>query len=683
MSMFRRFGIVLLAVLATRASVRADKSADELLERVRSNYLSKANLEVTGYTRELRAMKSEDAESAKPSYRVSSAEYSRLVLTRRSPDDWRIVSQQEQVMRGEAQPSRTFVFGKMGEGDSSLLLLNDTTSRTSRMTIPAGMFKQEVHARIGHAGIHNALFRLLFNGADNWAVFHGAAAGLTIEGTEEVNGVRLTRIVSKWPPTTITRLWIDPEALTLVRVLEVPGDPSFFNSIEVEETLYRYDFDRGADDSDFDLDAGWALADPNIAAAAGFTPSAELFATLTDGAPIRPEAPVARAPRTPKPPKSPPTAKPVPSPVNPPVSGGVTGAPAPAAPDSPVAGATSPAVPQPPAVEIQSLTPQQMEAIVLIEGEEGVGTGFIAKIRGVDFVVTNQHVIGGNEKLRITTMRGVSIPISGIFGALGRDIAILRIEGETKVTPLTLAADPLKTAKLGDKIVVVGNRRGGGVATQVSGMVRGIGPDRLEVDAHFQPGNSGSPIVHLATGEVLGVASYSQTRKLDELDGPAASATDEKGKETAREEQRWFGFRADEVAKWEAIDLVKWRIQAKRVADFAEDTEAIYYAMYGKFDQASRNPRIKPAIDRLEERVTRLSGQVAVTQEVGEFFRSLRALSQTGVKELKTGDYYDFFRTSDYWESSIAQQLRARTEINERLGKASENSVAILSKLRR
>ncbi len=77
------------------------------------------------------------------------------------------------------------------------------------------------------------------------------------------------------------------------------------------------------------------------------------------------------------------------------------------------------------------------------------------------------------------------------------------------------------------------------------------------------------------------------------------------------------------------------------------------------------------------------SSQMTAAQEVQEFFRGLRAMANTGVVELKTGDYYDFFRSSGYWETSIPDQLRAREEIARRLDRASENSAAFLSRVRR
>ena len=75
--------------------------------------------------------------------------------------------------------------------------------------------------------------------------------------------------------------------------------------------------------------------------------------------------------------------------------------------------------------------------------------------------------------------------------------------------------------------------------------------------------------------------------------------------------------------------------------------------------------------------------QAVVVQEVQEFFRGLRAVAENGTKDLKGGDYYDFFRTNEYWETSIKEQLLAREELARRLDRASTNSAAFLEKLRR
>ena len=643
MSMFRPGCLVCImfvcgciARLSAQGQSDASVRAEELLDRCQKTYLDALNYKVSVVQKELETRATGVADGGNVEPRIVTERYARAVLSRHQPDEWRVIFKKPYLgfIASKNIRHRQWMMLEAEETPSSVSTKKPSALKpTALQTVKADMsFLQNDPDPVISALLFSpeSPAKRLFE--DYKPVYLG-------NGT--FNGKTLERIGFMKSSKTPVVVWIDESEGIICRTLEVIvwGEG---RSRRVLETRYYYEFTQ-TDSDDLDPDKGMAQLSLSSFVTAGMfsTPSS----VLEEAENVRSWVPAEQPAKA--------------------------------------AGSASIASPAAPAAETQSLTPEQMEAIVLIEGEEGVGTGFVARIRGVDFVVTNLHVIGGNEKLRITTVKGVTVPVSGIFGAVGRDIAILRIEGENKVPPLVLTADPLRTAKLGDKIVVVGNRRGGGVATQLSGVVRGIGPDRLEVDAPFQPGNSGSPIVHLATGEVLGVASYSQTRKLDELDGPSATAADPKKTEPAKEEQRWFGFRADEVAKWETIDLAKWRLQSKRVADFAADTEAIYYAMHGKFEAASRNPRVKPLVDRLNERAARGGSQVVVTQEVGEFFRSLRALSQTGVKELKTGEYYDFFRTNDYWETSITQQLRVRADISDRLGKASETSVDILAKLRR
>ena len=636
--------------------------AEALLMRVQATYAALPNLEITMAIRDLQALTGleQPGVEAATAYRLMGASYQRVVLTRRLPDDWRIVSQVERLTQGQLAPDRTLVFAKTGKGGAALLALNPATREPARTALPARLFRQEVKEQAG-AGLQRepVLGALFFNETEKGARAFGYQEA-ELEETTEVNGVRLARLTAGLANGFRATVWVDEAAGLIMRTVEVPGAPLAGPFRRVRETLYQYDFTRGTENADFDLLQGWAAATPGIAAAAGFGDERELFASAV--------------------PLQPPGAAPAPpSGLRP----GNAAAPITAA-SAANTSASSLSLP----VEEQVLNPAQMAAIVLVEGNEGVGSGFVTKIRGVDFVVTNIHVIGGNEKIRVTSMGGVAIPVAGLFGATGRDLAILRIEGETTVPGLILAEDALKTVKIGDRVAVVGNRRGGGVATQVSGVVRGIGPDRIEVDAPFQPGNSGSPIIHLATGEVIGIATYAQTRRLDFLDGVLGGAVAEARKTAApsaepKEERRWFGFRTDSVAKWEAIDLAQWRAQAKRIEEFKSDTEAIYAAMQGKFKDAAVNNRVQPHIASFLDRYRRFgAAQPQAEQELETFFSSLRAQANSGVKDLKTGDYYDFFRTSEYWDTSIKLQLRAREEIIGELKRMSGNRTAFLARLR-
>lgn len=344
-----------------------------------------------------------------------------------------------------------------------------------------------------------------------------------------------------------------------------------------------------------------------------------------------------------------------------------------------VANATPSAVPAAPAaVDAQALSLEQMSGIVLIEGDGGTATGFMTKIRDVDFIVTNLHVLEGNKKLKLKTLRGEEIPMLGVFGAVGSDIAIIRIgsgQGDLK-----LSADVFANSKIGDKVVVVGNRLGGGVATQTAGSIVGVGPTRVEVNANFEPGNSGSPIVNLGTNEVVGVATYSETRRLDVDDRPVSASS---SATPAKVEKRWFGYRLDSVAKWEAIDLVKWAAQGDRIEKFRETSEALHAFIRLDFKNARQHPRLTSILDSFDAKYRSSGGNsITAATEVKDLFRVIRTISDDGVKDLTSGDYYDYFRSCLYWENSIPAQLEYRKDIIEVLKKYEANSSLYVSRLR-
>ena len=355
---------------------------------------------------------------------------------------------------------------------------------------------------------------------------------------------------------------------------------------------------------------------------------------------------------------------------------------------SPPAPEIAPAVPAAPATPAatanaggQALSREQMAGIVLIEGDGSSGTGFMVKMKEVDFVVTNLHVLGNNKKLSLKTLSGEELQMLGVFGAVGRDIAIIRIaKGQGS---LVLASDVFASSQIGDKVVVVGNRLGGGVATQTEGSILGVGPVRVEVNANFEPGNSGSPIVNLSTKEVLGVATYAETHEVEVEASAPRSGYDVSARVPRKVEKRWFGYRLDSVPKWEAIDLSLWNAQDARIAKFRETTEALHAIIQLNFKVARQHPRFASAIDNFDTRCRAMANNSAgAALEVKDFFRLIRTISDDGVKDLMVGDYYDYYRTSLYWGTSIPAQLEYRKAVIEVLKKYEANSTSYLSRLR-
>jgi len=150
------------------------------------------------------------------------------------------------------------------------------------------------------------------------------------------------------------------------------------------------------------------------------------------------------------------------------------------------------------------------KAIVIIKGKSGSGTGFVTIFQGKKVIITNNHVIKGNDRLTFLTQSGKELKVKHLFIPKDRDLAIFELDDKS-ITPLQIEpkVDNLKSST---KVVVYGNSLGASVITTVKGILQGIGPRDIETNAGFVNGNSGSPIIDLSTGKVIGVATYATYR---------------------------------------------------------------------------------------------------------------------------------------------------------------------------
>src|SRR6185436_6708796 len=103
-----------------------------------------------------------------------------------------------------------------------------------------------------------------------------------------------------------------------------------------------------------------------------------------------------------------------------------------------------------------------------------------------------------------------------------------------------------------------------GVVKPVLGRVLGVGPNLVEVSAEFMPGNSGSPIIHLKSGKVVGIASYASVKAFEAGAGRIAV------------EVRRFGYRIDSVQSWQPVNWQLYHSEAAAAADATSLTEAMY-----------------------------------------------------------------------------------------------------------
>lgn len=172
------------------------------------------------------------------------------------------------------------------------------------------------------------------------------------------------------------------------------------------------------------------------------------------------------------------------------------------------AAATDAPEPQPPPVELSDFK-KFGPSLFIVKGDKGSGSGFICEVNGQAVCLTNAHVLSGNKSLTFVTPDGgaLAVAVEKMHVASNRDLAFFALKSE--LPALKPAGTTLKI-DIGDEVVCLGNSGGGGVVTDVRGTVVGVGPEEIEVDAPIVEGNSGSPVLHLKSGSVLGVATRSQ-----------------------------------------------------------------------------------------------------------------------------------------------------------------------------
>ena len=178
-------------------------------------------------------------------------------------------------------------------------------------------------------------------------------------------------------------------------------------------------------------------------------------------------------------------------------------------------------------------------SVVLVKGAEGGGSGFIAKIGQGKYLVTNQHVVAGIANPSFTLVDRTVLKTGSAAAALEHDVMSFGIDSSLPAIEAMQQVD--QHASIGDEVLVLGNPSASGVIRPISGKILGIGPQLVEVSAEFIAGNSGSPIIHVPTGKVIGVATYIEQEKANYREG------------RLRPTIRRFGYRLDSIKKWEPV----------------------------------------------------------------------------------------------------------------------------------
>ena len=150
--------------------------------------------------------------------------------------------------------------------------------------------------------------------------------------------------------------------------------------------------------------------------------------------------------------------------------------------------------------------------------EAGTGSGVIFKKDGnTAYIVTNNHVIEGANKVEISLADGKKVKAEIVGADPLTDLAVLKIDG-SRVTKVASFGDSSKL-RIGEPVAAIGNPLGLDLSRTVTeGIVSGkrtmpvstsAGEWELNViqtDAAINPGNSGGALINSA-GQVIGINS--------------------------------------------------------------------------------------------------------------------------------------------------------------------------------
>jgi len=143
--------------------------------------------------------------------------------------------------------------------------------------------------------------------------------------------------------------------------------------------------------------------------------------------------------------------------------------------------------------------------------QEGAGSGWI--IREDGYIVTNNHVVQGAEKVMVILDDGSTFSTEMVRNDPLTDLAVIKISAHN--LPVASVGDSSKL-EVGDWLVAIGNALGQGISA-TTGVVSALNvslaasPGQtllglVQTDAAINPGNSGGPLVNMA-GEVIGINS--------------------------------------------------------------------------------------------------------------------------------------------------------------------------------
>jgi serine protease Do len=145
---------------------------------------------------------------------------------------------------------------------------------------------------------------------------------------------------------------------------------------------------------------------------------------------------------------------------------------------------------------------------------EGAGSGVIITADG--YIVTNNHVIDGAEKITVRLTDGTEYPATLVGTDPRTDVGVIKIAPAGRTLTVAVFIEDSKKLVVGDEVLAIGNPLGelGGTVTNgiISALERAVKISGsgtmtlLQTNAAVNPGNSGGGLFNLY-GELVGVVN--------------------------------------------------------------------------------------------------------------------------------------------------------------------------------
>lgn len=166
--------------------------------------------------------------------------------------------------------------------------------------------------------------------------------------------------------------------------------------------------------------------------------------------------------------------------------------------------------------DLKSIIHDTQKSVVQIEAlsdqAETIGSGFLYNNKGD--IITNAHVVKNAETIYVKTANARSYPAALVGIGEQKDIAVIRVPQLANQT--TMELDGEHSAEIGEEIVAVGSPLGFQNSVSlgiISGTNRNFSIDSFhyegvyQISAQITHGNSGGPLIHRATGKIIGINS--------------------------------------------------------------------------------------------------------------------------------------------------------------------------------